>query len=126
MTAAAILTRLDGLLDRIFMPPKSGTMVEVAATGPEVRMIYQRRVFTGTKPFEAMFIAERWCAARGISVGAACRNEPRGLMRGEFDIAKWKNLTPHEREAMDGTMRSNDFRHGPVIVSVISDGALPD
>ncbi|WP_321935555.1 hypothetical protein [Paraburkholderia sp. J8-2] len=41
---------------------------------------------------------------------------PSGLLFGKFDwIAKWRNLTDDEREALHGTM-SGDFREGPVVI----------
>lgn len=48
--------------------------------------------------FQAMYAAEAWCAAHGISVGQSCATGPTGLLFGKYDwIAKWRNLTAQER-----------------------------
>lgn len=77
-----------------------------------------RKVFDATDTFQAMQDAEDWCEERGISVGDMERNSPRGLAVGNFDIPKWRNLRPHERDSLDGTM-TGDMRHGPVTVELV-------
>ena len=67
--------------------------------------------------FEACREAEEWCEERGISVGAMERGQPRGLLRGQFHIAKWHNLSGPERRELDGTM-TGDMRHGPVTIEL--------
>lgn len=76
-----------------------------------------QELFNQPGEFEAMRAAEAWCAERGISVGRMERGKPRGLLYGDFDIAKWHNMRKHEIEALDGRM-TGDMRHGPVIVEV--------
>lgn len=71
--------------------------------------------------FEATRAAERWLAERDYSVGHAQRGAPRGILHGDFDIQKWRNLRRHEREALDGLVLG-DTRNGPVIVRLT---ALP-
>ncbi len=61
--------------------------------------------------------AEAWCEAHGISVGHGQRGAPRGLLIGNFDIQKWRNLDSDERAALHGVMRG-DMRNGPVIVDL--------
>ena len=73
--------------------------------------------FTNTGDFEACHKAEAWCAERGISVGRMQRGAPRGLMRGDCDIQKWRNLRGFERGQLDGVMTGN-MRSGPVLVTV--------
>lgn len=70
--------------------------------------------------FEACRAAEEWCAERGISVGTMQRNEPRGLALGQYRIAKWTNLRPHEIEDLDGRMTGN-MRSGPVVIELALD-----
>jgi len=67
--------------------------------------------------FKASAAAEAWCAERGISVGHAQRGDPRGLLYGDFDIQKWRNLRPSERRVLDGQM-TGDMRNGPVYVRI--------
>ena len=73
--------------------------------------------FNQTGDFEAVRAAEEWCAKQGISSGQMQRGEPRGLVRGNVRIAKWRNLTNKERASLDGTM-TGDMRNGPVHISL--------
>jgi len=68
--------------------------------------------------FEACRAAEAWCAEHGISVGRMQGRDPRGLLIGDFDIQKWRNMTPHERIHLDGKM-GGDMRRGPVFVHMV-------
>lgn len=75
------------------------------------------KTFTGEDVFDASHKAEDWCKENNISVGMMCRDEPRGLMMGDYLIAKWKNLSQSDKLQMDGQMTGN-FRYGPVHISV--------
>ncbi|SDR52677.1 hypothetical protein [Paraburkholderia tuberum] len=74
-------------------------------------------VFDQIVQFEACRAAEAWCGDRGIAVGRMERGQPRGLLRGPYDIAKWHNLSGPERRELDGTM-TGDMRHGPVVIEL--------
>lgn len=75
-----------------------------------------RRIeFTGAGEFAAYRAAETWCIAAGYSVGRMQRDEPIGLMFGDADISKWRNMTRSEQAELDGVMTGN-FRNGPVVV----------
>jgi hypothetical protein len=76
-----------------------------------------RKVFDGSGDFVAVRAAEAWCATNGLSVGRMQRGDPRGLLRGDYDIQKWRNLNAAERRALSGTM-TGDMRNGPVIVEL--------
>lgn len=68
--------------------------------------------------FTALYAAEDWCKANGISYGRLCGpGLPIGLMRGDFDIQKWRNLRQSERAALDGKMSGN-FRSGPITIDL--------
>lgn len=73
--------------------------------------------FADEGDFQAMHAAERWCAENGYSVGSSALGLPRGLMRGDWLIAKWRNLTNQERAQLDGQM-VGDMRNGPITVRV--------
>lgn len=75
------------------------------------------KTFTTPGEFVACREAEAWCKANGISVGRMQGHDPRGLLRGEFDIQKWRNLNAKERKALHGRM-TGDMRNGPVTVSI--------
>jgi hypothetical protein len=72
-------------------------------------------VFTQEGTFQAMWAAEQWCRDNGVSFGSSCVSGPVGLLRGDYCIAKWHNLSAKERAQLDGTM-SGDMRNGPVTI----------
>lgn len=72
----------------------------------------------GDDTFAAMYAAEKWCRDRGISVGESCGpGHPRGLLFGDYLIAKFRNLTTKERAALDGKM-TGSMRTGPVTIDL--------
>ncbi|MDB5777545.1 MAG: hypothetical protein JWP38_3678 [Herbaspirillum sp.] len=77
----------------------------------------QKIFYSNGDDFSACYEAEAWCEARGITVGAPERNQPRGLMVEFCAIAKWSNLRPHERNALDGRM-TGDMLRGPVTIEL--------
>lgn len=79
------------------------------------------KTFTGEKDWEAVRAAEEWCKENGISVGTMQGSSPRGLKRGEYNIAKWRNLSTSDRKLMDGLMEG-DFRYGPVTIKITEEG----
>jgi hypothetical protein len=76
-----------------------------------------RETFSGERDFEASGKAEAWCEAHGLSVGELARNDQRGILLGDFAIAKWHNLNHGHRMALHGVM-SGDMRRGPVHVDL--------
>ena len=75
------------------------------------------KTFSETGTFQALYAAEAWLAANCYSVGPTCREMPSGILKGDFVIAKWKNLTKKEIEQLDGCLQG-DKRDGPIIVSL--------
>lgn len=73
--------------------------------------------FTEQGTFAAVSAAEAWCRENGISVGSMQRGSPRGLMRGDCAISKWRNLSKSDRKMLDGTM-TGDMRNGPVVIEI--------
>lgn len=73
--------------------------------------------FADPGDFAAMRAAEQWCADNGYSVGCMQGYSPRGLLRGDWSISKWRNLTKQQRAELDGQM-TGDMRGGPVTVKV--------
>lgn len=55
--------------------------------------------------FSNMYDLKAWCKQNGYSVGNTCAMEPTAVMIGDFEwIAKWKNLSKQEQQAVDGVM----------------------
>jgi hypothetical protein len=73
--------------------------------------------FHREEQFEAKHAAETWLASNGYSVGPTQIGGMRGVLKGDFAIAKWRNLCAEEKEQLDGTM-TGDMRHGPVTITL--------
>ena len=69
--------------------------------------------------FNAYDAACAFLRANGFSVGRMEGPAPIGLLFGDFDIQKWRNLRPAERVALHGTL-TGDKRNGPVTVKIKS------
>lgn len=69
--------------------------------------------------FATMRAAESYLEERGFSVGRQQRGEPRGVLFGDFDIQKWRNLNARERAELHGTM-TGEGRHGPLTVKLFA------
>ena len=67
--------------------------------------------------FESYYEAIGWCNENGYSCGVLCRHLPIALKKGDFNIAKWKNLTKSEKQDIDGVMLG-DFREGEVSIII--------
>ena len=76
-----------------------------------------RIVFNAEGDFEATRQAEKWCKENGFSVGIIQGPSPRGIMKGDFHISKWRNMTMGEKERLDGRM-TGDMRNGLVFVDI--------
>jgi hypothetical protein len=76
-------------------------------------------VFKQPGDFEAFHAAEQWCRDNGISFGSMERGNPIGLMRGNWSISKWSNMTKKEQSECHGTMTAKaGFRSGPVTITM--------
>lgn len=73
--------------------------------------------FSDIGDFAAMRRAERFLEDAGFSVGHAQRGAPRGILYGDYDIQKWRNLNERHRAALHGVM-TGDMRNGPVTVAL--------
>lgn len=74
------------------------------------------KTFTNPGDFDAMYAAEAWLKERGFSVGRGQAGSPRGILYGDFNIQKWKNLRPSDIAALHGQMVGG--RGGPVTVTL--------
>ncbi len=57
--------------------------------------------------FVAVRRAEKLLTDHGFSVGTMQKPEPRGILFGDYDIQKWRNLSREDREALHGLMSGN-------------------
>ena len=78
------------------------------------------KVFNNKGTFEAFYAAENYAREQGYSVGSMCRSMPIALKKGDYHIAKWRNLSKLERLDIDGHITSKDFREGIVTVDIFN------
>jgi hypothetical protein len=67
--------------------------------------------------FSACAAAERALERAGFSLGRMQRGDPRGILFGDYDIAKWRNLSARDREELHGVM-TGSMRDGPVELTI--------
>lgn len=77
-----------------------------------------KKVFEVPGTFESLHAAQSWLEKQGFSYGSLCRDMPVGIMKGDWAISKWKNLSSEQRKMLHGKMTSDDFREGPVTVNI--------
>lgn len=81
------------------------------------------RTFDEPGEFESLRAAEKWLKDRGFSLGTLQRGAPIGVMLGDCDISKWRNLDADERAEMHGvlTTASGSFREGAITFYIRDD-----
>lgn len=78
-----------------------------------------RLEFNQVGDFKAFDAAVSLLQENGFSVGSMQRDDPIGLMYGDYDISKWRNLNEAERNGLHGQL-TGDKRNGPVFVTIFS------
>ncbi len=84
------------------------------------REIKQELSFKESGTFASYYAACGWLEKNGYSYGSTCcgRSNHCGLLKGDFNIAKWYNLTNKEIQQLDGIMTSYDYREGEVKIII--------
>jgi hypothetical protein len=77
--------------------------------GRTCAMVYD---FYAPGTFESLNKAHTWLHENGFSYGSLCMDQPVGILHGDFLIAKWKNLSSDDIQALHGVLLSEDFREG--------------
>ena len=83
-----------------------------------------KKIFTEEGTFKAFNAATKWCKDNGFSVGSMQRDAPIGLMRGDYQISKWRNLRKQEIYELDGKI-TGDKWNGPVWVEIFNTDDAP-
>lgn len=73
------------------------------------------KTFSQPGTFKALHAAQEWLTQNGYSYGSTCVMHPTGILKGDYCIAKWRNLTKKEIRELDGSF-DGDLREGPVTV----------
>lgn len=76
--------------------------------------------FNDVGTFVALHRMEAEMSAAGFSVGRGCAGMPTGLLFGDFDMAKWKNLNREDRDGLHGVV-TGSRREGPLLVTIFDD-----
>lgn len=76
-----------------------------------------RATFDASGDFAACRQAEQFLKDMGYSVGRMQGTDPRGILKGDFDIQKWRNLRDDDIAALHGRM-TGDMRNGPVHINI--------
>lgn len=71
--------------------------------------------FESELAFGAYTKAREFARSIGMSVGVMQAGNPTALVRGDVQVAKWRNLSSDERALIDGVI-VGDKRNGPVTV----------
>lgn len=66
--------------------------------------------------FSAIRLAENFLKEHGYSYGSMECSEPIGVAKGDVYIGKWTRIPIKERDNLDGTIESKDFRDGDVCI----------
>jgi len=82
--------------------------------------VFQRQIiFDGNgEAFSAMTDAENWLTKNGYSFGSSCVDCPQAILKGDFLIAKWRNLTQKERSKIDGKLHAGREGHATIVLKV--------
>lgn len=75
------------------------------------------KTFSETGTFESLYAAQKWLTKNGYSFGASSAMKPIPVLKGDFVIAKWKNLTKSEIAGLDGKLDGN-MREGPLTLTL--------
>jgi hypothetical protein len=68
--------------------------------------------------------AETFLSKRGFSVGRKQGPERRGILLGDFDIQKWRNLRPADKASLHGVLQRTGFERDSTAAVTIF-GAAP-
>jgi hypothetical protein len=86
---------------------------EEIKTGKQ-RKVSSEIIFNDTGDFMAYYKATSWLTENGYSYGSMSSPFPTGILKGDYNIAKWKNLTSQQIRALDGVIVADGrFREGP-------------
>lgn len=81
-------------------------------------MTRETKTFEANGDFGAYYSACEWLKENGFSYGSMQRDDPMGIMKGDWCIAKWRNLSASDKKALDGEMLFS--RGGKCTVSIKS------
>lgn len=87
-----------------WLPKDVPERYRTSAQGTSWAHVERFEVPPGDPDFGALYAAEKWLSERGYSVGPGCVTGPRGILHGDWAIAKWRHLTLTERAQLHGEL----------------------
>ena len=72
--------------------------------------------FESSKEWHALMLADQFLKSNRYSRGDMQRGAPMGILKGDYVIGKWRNLSECEKYQLDGRVEAESFRNGPVVV----------
>ena len=81
------------------------------------KIITNEIIFNEEGDFMAYRSAEYWAKENGYSYGSMCHPQPTALYKGDFSVAKWKNLSTKDISQVDGVI-TGEYRNGPVKITL--------
>jgi hypothetical protein len=90
----------------------------VTTIKPAIEAAGFTKEFVGEEDFHALYAAQRWLTENGYCYGSQERGNPTGIMKGPYDISKWRHMSRREIDQLDGRMTAPGlcFRSGPVTI----------
>ncbi|MES2671577.1 MAG: hypothetical protein V4673_14330 [Pseudomonadota bacterium] len=79
--------------------------------------IIHKTFFGNGTEFSAEREAEGYLSQHGFSIAPSCAASPRGILYGDWQIAKWRNLTRTEILQLHGTLTGSG-RTGPLHLKI--------
>lgn len=70
--------------------------------------------------------AQQALADAGFSLGSLQRSDPRGIMYGDFNVQKWRNLSKRDVDNLHGVYQRSQGPGSPVRITLKSGGAPGD
>lgn len=75
------------------------------------------KTFKVAGTFQSYYAACEWLSENGYSYGSMQRDYPIGIMKGDWSISKWSNMSAKEQKTLDGIM-TGEFREGEVVINI--------
>lgn len=80
--------------------------------------LYQENMSAKWLEFPNLNAAMQWCDDNGYSYGPVWRDTPIGIMKGEWNVAEWKEFNEKDTDDKYGRITTKtDWRTGPVFIT---------
>ena len=68
--------------------------------------------------FSSIRDARKWLDENGYSYGPMCAMSPIAILKGNVQIAKWRNLSTKDKKLLHGHIEQGNYRSGPARVLI--------